>query len=174
MGKKPTPKSKVPAAVAARRRKAFNPVLYGMIFIAMVVISFPTVLIVGFGLLPTIVAFIVDRTKKRYASVCVGGMNLAGVFPHLLPIWYGAHTADQAIETLTDVFVLFVMYGAAMFGWVLYFTIPPAVGAVLAVMAQSKVAELRTSQKRLIEEWGESVANPLETVETPAAEPEPS
>ena len=171
MGKRPTPKAKTPAAVAARRRKAFNPVLYATIFIAMVVISLPTLLIAAAGMAPTIVAAMIDRTKGRYATVCVGGLNFSGVFPHLLSVWFGAHTTDQAVGTLTDAFVLFTMYGAAAFGWVLYFTIPPAVGAVLAVMAQSKVAELRTSQKRLIEEWGESVANPMETVEKPAAEP---
>ena len=126
-------------------------------------------------MLPTLMAFLVDRQRPRYAAVCVGGLNLAGVFPHLLPIWFGAHTTQAAEVVLTDVFVLVSMYGAALFGWMLYFAVPPLVGAVLSVMAQRRVALLRLSQKSLIEEWGESVANPKDAKAAPRVQaPEPT
>ncbi|MDP6885190.1 MAG: hypothetical protein QF830_13745 [Rhodospirillales bacterium] len=109
-------------------------------------------------MLPTVVAFIVDRTRQKYAVFCVGGMNFSGVFPYLLDLWAGEHTAAAAMEILTNVFSLLLMYSAAGFGWAIFIAVPPVVGAFLTVMAQRRVSQLRRDQKELIEEWGEDVA----------------
>jgi len=172
MGKPPNKKAaaaKSPAATGSQ--KAGKPILLLLILVLFAIISLPTLMIVGAGMLPTLVAFLVDRQRPRYAAICVGGLNLAGVFPHLLPIWFGVHTRQAAEAALTDVFVLMSMYGAALFGWMLYFAVPPLVGAVLSVVAQRRVALLRLSQKALIEEWGESVANPSDAKKPPATPP---
>ena len=136
---------------------------YGLVwlsltFVGVVIISLPTVILLFFGMLPTFVALIVDRTRQKYAVFCVGGMNFSGVFPYLLDLWAGEHTAGSAMELVTDVFSLLLMYGAAGFGWMIFIAIPPVVGAFLTVMAQRRVSQLRREQKELIEEWGEDVA----------------
>ena len=109
-------------------------------------------------MLPTLVALIVDRTSQKYAVFCVGGMNFSGVFPFLLDLWSGEHTVGSAMEILTDPFSLFLMYGAAGFGWMIFIAVPPTVGAFLTVMAQHRVIQLRRDQEELIEEWGEDIA----------------
>ena len=125
-----------------------------------VIISLSSVILLFFGMLPTFVAMIVDRTRQKYAAFCVGGMNFSGVFPYLLDLWAGEHTVASAMEILTNVFSLLLMYGAAGFGWMIFIAIPPVVGAFLTVMAQRRVSQLRRDQKELIEEWGEDVAVP--------------
>lgn len=179
MGKAPKAQAAKPQPAADARQKAWKPVWLLLVVVLFIILSLPTVMVVGVGMLPTLVAYLVDRQRPRYAALCVGGLNSAGVFPHLLPIWFGMHTLNAAEEALTDVFVLVTMYGAALFGWMLYFAVPPLVGAVLSVMAQRRVALLRLSQKGLIEDWGESVANPPNAkakaaAPPPPAEPEPA
>jgi len=123
----------------------------------MVVISAPTVIVVGFGLLPTGVAFIIDRSDQKYATFCVGGLNTCGVFPYLLKIWTDTHSIDAAFDIITDVFSLSVMFAAAGFGWMLFLSIPPVISAVLNVLAERRVQVLREVQRKIIEEWGNSV-----------------
>jgi hypothetical protein len=126
---------------------------------------YATLIVFFLGMVPTFVALVVDRTSQKYAAVCVAALNFAGVFPYLLKLWQGLQTMDAANRIVTDVFVLFVMYGAAAFGWMLFATIPPVVQSFLAVLDQRRVAQLRADQKRIVEEWGESVARTQETAE---------
>lgn len=143
-----------------QRRATLTPVWLSVIFALLVIVSLPTVMVLFFGMLPTIVAYIVDRTEEKYSTFCVGGMNFSGVFDYLLDLWGGRHSLSGAVDVLTDVWALLVMYGSASFGWLVFNIVPPLVAAILTVMAQRRVAQLRTMQRQLIEEWGEEVANP--------------
>lgn len=141
-----------------------------LLFVLLVIISLPTVMVVFFGLLPTIVAYIVDNTEHKYTTACVGGMNFCGVFPYLLDLWMTSHTIDYAKELMTDVFVLLVMYGSAAFGWMIFVSIPPVVLAVLNVIAQRRVTTLRNNQIKIIEEWGREVAMEEDDFGNPVAD----
>ncbi len=138
-----------------RRAKA------GGSFIALlilVVVSLPTVLLLFFGMLPAIVAYIIDPSKHKASTICVGAMNFAGVFPYLLDQWTGIHSIDTVLVVLTDVFALMVMYSAAACGWMLFLAVPPMVGILLNWTAQRRIAALRARQKSIIEEWGKDMA----------------
>ena len=135
-------------------------------FAVTVIMSLPSVMLILFGLLPTFVAYVVDKTPQKNAAFCVGGINICGVLPYLIDLWIGENSMDEAIKTLTDVFALVVMYGAAAFGWMLFQSLPPIVGAFITVLAQSRVSSLRSIQRKLIEEWGDGVALSQETLQS--------
>jgi hypothetical protein len=122
------------------------------------IVSLGSVMLLFIGMLPTLVAFLVDRTPKKYSTFCIGGLNFSGVFPSLLDLWTGANSVSAAIDIMTDPFRLIVMYGAAGFGWLLFAMLPSVVGAILAVNAQRRVAQLRGTQRELIAEWGPEIA----------------
>jgi len=152
-------KPKTPEPAAPSGKKASLALVWtALTLVGVLIISLPTVIFVFFGMLPTFVALIVDRTRQKYAVFCVGGMNFSGVFPYLLDLWAGEHIAGSAMEILTDGFSLLLMYGVAGFGWMMFIAVPPVVGVFLTVMAQRRVSQLRHDQKELIEEWGEDVA----------------
>ena len=134
-------------------------------FVTTVILSLPSIILVFFGMLPSIVAFIIDRSKQRNTAFCVGGINFCGVFPYLIDLWGGANTIELSIKILTDVFSLIVMFGAAGFGWLVYLSLPPVIAAFLSVMAQHKLSSLRTTQRQLIEEWGEDVSTPQDVLD---------
>ena len=135
-----------------------------VVFIVMIIMSLPTVMVIVFALLPTFVAFIVDRTPEKNAVFCVGSLNLCGVLPYLIDLWTGDNSMDGAILILTDVFSLVVMYGAAAFGWMIFQSLPPIVATFITVLAQSRLSSLRSAQRKLIEEWGSVVAKPQEVL----------
>jgi len=129
-----------------------------VLIVGLIWISLPTVLMIVVGMPPTVVAWIIDRSHQKSATYCVAGMNFCGLFPYLMDLWVGVHSMKAASAIVTDVFALLAIYGAAAFGWVIYITIPPVVSTFLTVMAQRRVAQLRTLQRQIIDEWGEGVA----------------
>lgn len=129
-----------------------------VLIVGMIWISLPSVLMIVVGMPPTFVAWIIDRSHQKSATYCVAGMNFCGLFPYLMDLWLGTHSLQSATAIVTNVFSLLVIYGAAAFGWLIYITIPPVVSTFLTVMAQRRVAQLRTLQRQIIEEWGDSVA----------------
>ncbi|MBT4932208.1 MAG: hypothetical protein HOL66_15980 [Rhodospirillaceae bacterium] len=134
-------------------------------FVVLVIMSLPTVMIIFFGLLPTIVSAIIDRTPKKNATFCIGSINLCGVFPYMMDLWLGDNTMEGAMRILTDVFSLIVMYGAAAFGWMIFQSLPPVVATFVTVIAQSRVSSLRSTQRQLIDEWGDDVGTPQEVLD---------
>ncbi len=128
-----------------------------IIFSLLIVIAMPTVMIVGFGMLPSIVAYVIDNTEEKYGTFCVGGLNFCGVFPYLLEIWGGDHSVDVATRMLTDIFTLAVMYGAAGMGWAIYLSLPPVVSSFIQVLNQRRLGTLKQIQRQIVVEWGEEV-----------------
>ena len=129
-----------------------------LILVSLVVISLPTVLLLAFGLLPAVVAWIIDRSTQKYATFCVFGMNFSGIFPFMTDIWFKEHSTDAATRILTNPFDLMVIYGAAAFGWMMFKTVPPVVATFMSAMLQHRVTTLREQQKIIVEEWGEGVS----------------
>ncbi len=161
MAKKPNnTKQATPA-----KGSTLQPLLWVM-FLSIIMFVFPESIILLFiGLLPTIVAFIIDKSSKKYITFCVGAMNITGVLPSMLELWAGPNNIPHAIQIVTNIFDLIVMYAAAAFGWLLYIAIPPVVNALLAVVAQHRITVLRARQRELIREWGEDIATrPRDTV----------
>ena len=156
MAKKPT-NEKAPRQVAPSKARSMQSLLW-VFMLAIVIIAFPeSVILLFLGLLPTLVALIIDKSPRKYSTFCVGSMNITGVFPALLALWAGNNNIAHAFEIITNVFDLIVMYAAATFGWLLYMAIPPVVNGLLAVVAQHRIAQLRARQRELIKEWGDEI-----------------
>ena len=135
-----------------------NKVVVMMILAALVPFSLPTVTLVFVTMLPTAVAWLTEKGANKYAWLCVGGLNFAGLVPYLFSLWFGVHTLDEALRMLGDPSMLLVSYGCAGFGWVMYVGMPPLVHSYLSFSSERRVSNLRAAQKKLVEEWGEDVA----------------
>lgn len=123
----------------------------------LILVSMASLVLLVFGLLPTFVAVLIDRSPQRFAFFSVFAMNFAGIFPYLLDLWMGSNSMSVAIDSLTNVFALFVMYGCAALGWILFIITPPVVTTVMTIIAQRRVTILRARQKKLLAEWGDQV-----------------
>ena len=149
----------------------YKPLWYAMGVVVFSIVTLPGTILLFFGLMPTAVAYVVDRTKDKYATFCVGSMNFVGVFPYLLEVWTDEHTPAQAFRILSNGFKLLVIFGMAGLGWTLYSLIPPVVSAIMVMLAQRRVEELRLIQEALVTDWGPEVSEPPAAA-PPAAKPD--
>ena len=141
-------------------------VLWGSTVLTLLaIISLPTLIIFIPGMLPTGVARICDRTKQKYATLCVGGLNICGVFPFIMKLWSDNHSIAAATNTISDLFALLVMYSAASFGWLIFLAVPPVVSTFLDVLAQRRVNILRGRQQITVEDWGPEVAVEIDRID---------
>ncbi|HSK39212.1 MAG TPA: hypothetical protein VK943_05550 [Arenibaculum sp.] len=129
-----------------------------VLLLPLVMLFMPTALLMAVGLVPTMVAFIVDRDPDKTAPMTVGAMNFVGVMAFAISLWRTGNTLDGALALLADPFTWLGMYGAAGVGWALYHGIPPAVAMWIAVRAQAKITRIEGRQDELVEEWGPEVS----------------
>ncbi|WP_366656993.1 hypothetical protein [Fodinicurvata sp. EGI_FJ10296] len=146
----------------ARRRPATGwklGMLIGICALPFALLALPTTLLFAVGMAPTIVALIVDRDPNKFAPITVGSLNFCGVMSTAIPLWGGTHSLDGVASVLADPFTWLVMYAAAALGWLLYFSVPPAVSTFMAMRYQAEIDEMTARQAELKEEWGDDVAD---------------
>ncbi|CAN0593002.1 unnamed protein product, partial [Laminaria digitata] len=98
-------------------------------FIAFIIAALPSVIILVVGMIPTIVAYIIDLTPGRYAARCVAGLNIAGVVPFLHRLWTSTNDMHAAIAIVTDVYAWLAFYMASGVGWLLFVSLPGIVAS---------------------------------------------
>jgi len=126
--------------------------------IAFVIFFFPYVLVIAFSMLPSVVAFVVDRSPGKYLFKCVLAINACGTLPALLDLTLAGRDLEAVGVVISDVWYWLYAYGAAAFGWVLYGGVPRVIASYVSIKAQNRIKELRDVQAKLVDEWGEDVA----------------
>ncbi|HZB90450.1 MAG TPA: hypothetical protein VE397_03345 [Stellaceae bacterium] len=155
-----TTTAKTPGKPARKRRQSSGSIpvtLTVMVIVGLALTALPLCILVVAGLLPTAVAVVVDRHRRRYLARTVGAMNLAGVLPGALQIWTAGISFSSLQQTIDSPYNWLVMYGAAAVGWVLYFCVPPVVAMVIEVRVDESKRRLEARAKALVDEWGEEV-----------------
>jgi hypothetical protein len=153
---RPAPSALAQPANHGRRGQHLLVTLFAMLLLVPIV-SPSTSIVLFVGLLPTIVALIVDRTPRKCAVASVGGLNLAGVSPFLLDLWFKSPGMDYAVSLITNPFVLVTMYGAAAVGWLLFAGLPMLTLRISEITVGRRIRGLRDRQAALLAEWGEDV-----------------
>lgn len=132
-----------------------------MIFGLLAAILFmPTTILVVFGMLPTLVAALVDR-KGGARAITVGALNLCGCVPFLLELWTESHTAAFAVELITDPRTIIVMYAAAAIGYMIDWALSGIVATIMMRSATSRLEAIRQRQEELVARWGKEVTGEL-------------
>ncbi len=129
--------------------------LFGIGVIA--VLFRPTAIILGVGLLPTLLTFLFDRTPEKFGVLCIGSLNLAGLYPVLMPLWTRGHTMEHAMKALGDPNTGAVIIGAAGVGCVIYFATPPIVSMVVKSSITREIGEIEKRHADLIAYWGDAL-----------------
>ncbi len=148
----------------ARRKTAIElrAVMYLFLLAVILLAALPSAIVLAVGIVPTIVALIVDLTPGRYLTRCVAGLNVAGVSPFIHNLWSGDNDITSAIGIVTDTFAWLVIYGASAIGWLLFLGLPGAVAVFQTLNSKRQIYLLQDRQKNLLEEWGDSIRSPTE------------
>ncbi|MFN3828151.1 MAG: hypothetical protein ACK4NR_11080 [Micavibrio sp.] len=124
------------------------------------VIFMPTTILLLFGMLPTVVAAVVDR-KGGTRAITVGSMNLAGCIPFLLDLWTSGHTAANAVALITNPSTIVVMYAAAAIGYMIDWALSGIIATIMIQRTTARLEAIRKRQDELIERWGPEVTGDI-------------
>ena len=126
----------------------------------------PTTLILFFGMLPTVAANLIDKSRQKSRAISVGLMNLSGCLPFLLELWMSPapNAIDHATSILMQPKTVVIIYAVAAAGYAIEAAVT---GMVATLMQQRAAARLKTIEKELNEladRWGYYVdgATPLD------------
>jgi len=138
-------------------KKKSNVALYVLLALAIGVMIIPTMIVLSVALVPTAVAFIMERKNGYYGGITVGALNLAGAAPYLTDLWFKGHTIGAAVDIITSVLAWAVFYSAAAVGWAIYAITPGVVSSVIAATAGRQITVLRAKERELVQTWGPDV-----------------
>lgn len=153
-----------------------KPIVWIILLGILAVIFRPSAVVIAVGLIPTWLTFLFDRTPEKFGVLCIGSLNLAGLYPVLMPLWIEGHTMDRAMKALADPTTGAVILGAAGIGLAIYFATPPIVSLVVKHRVGREIADLEKRQADLIGYWGEALtedAGMLNVTTAPALKHKP-
>lgn len=135
-----------------------KPVFWISIFVALGAVFFPpTMLVLLSGMIPSIVAALLNTRRGGSNLPAMIALNLAGVIPVLGILWQRGGNFHQAFILLADVYMWLAMFGGAGLAMFLSWGVPVCVYAVYDVQAKSSVRKLFKQRRKLVEEWGAQV-----------------
>lgn len=126
----------------------------------------PSLTLLLVGMLPTLAARVAEPGRERHLVVTVGLLNFCGCMPLLVELWSLGQSFHVIGAVMRDVYGWLVAYSAAGFGWLIYLMMPPFVAAYYRVVTDSHLRTLKRTQRKLVEIWGEEIAEA-----PPAAKP---
>lgn len=130
----------------------------GLLMIPVVVVLLPTCVLLLIGMVPTVVAYMVDRTREKFLAITVGLLNFCGALPGIFELWAEGQAYDVAMSLATDPLFWLTSYGGAALGWIVYLALPALIGSYYAMTSGRRVQMLKKRQAELIQSWGEEVA----------------
>lgn len=124
------------------------------------ILFMPTTILLVFGMLPTIVAALIDR-RGGARAISVGAMNLCGCTPFLLDLWTKSHTADYAVGLITDPRTIIVMYSAAAIGYMIDWALSGIIATIMIQRSTSRLEAIRDRQEEMVVRWGREVTGEM-------------
>lgn len=151
------------APVKKKKKKALTwKMQLVLIFVLLAAIAaMPTTALLCIGMLPTVVAWLIDRTKERTRALTVGAMNAAGCTPFILQLWMTTNTLPNSLMIISDPRTIIVMYCAAGVGYLIDWAISGLVGSVMVQRATSRRDQIAKRKAALVERWGKEVTGEI-------------
>jgi hypothetical protein len=128
-----------------------------LLLLAGMAVMLPFAILLVVGMLPTVMASIIDSRDEKNITLTVGIMNFCGVIPNLIQLLEYGPTVGVALSMVSNPFTLLMMFAGAAFGWLLIFVMPPIMGYVLTKQADDTIRQLRGRMDQLYGAWGDSI-----------------
>ncbi len=157
--------TKAKTGVGGMKKTRRNVVAILVGILAVQIVSPATVILLVAGMLPSVVAFLVDTEPGKRSAHCMTVLNLAGVLPVLAMLWEKGATRGAAADILMDPFMWFVMYGAAGIAVLLLTLLPVLMEQVANAAAEREADKLERQMEELAEEWGSNLVQDAQKLE---------
>lgn len=126
-----------------------------LLIAAAVVLLQQTIIMVVIGMLPAIVAYIVDDTRSRAWSKVVTACNMAGMLPFVVDLYFVSGNSTVAMQQqMSSLFMWMVVYGSAGIAWVLIWGMPKVALFFYRIFHAYRIDEHKKALRKLRREWG--------------------
>lgn len=129
----------------------------------------PSLTLLLLGMLPTFAAAVAERGRDRHLAVTVGLINFCGCVPLLVELWSRGQNFHVIGTVIADAYGWLGAYSAAGLGWLIYLMMPPFVAAYYKVVTEGHLQILKRNQRKLVEVWGEEIAENAKPAPQPGA-----
>jgi len=111
------------------------------------------------AILPSLVAYFIDRDAQKSAFRIVLLCNLAALMPYVLPMLNAAANMQpyDVMTLMSDPIVWLVVYSGAAAGWSLIFLCSYIARFLVILYCEYQINRLERFQNKLVIEWGERV-----------------
>jgi len=147
--------------MAMRRRKKGGSKLLMIGAMMTAIMIAPTTIMLGIGMLPTIVAYFMNKRRNKIRTLTIGAMNLAGCMPYVYELWLGGHDFNISVQIVMDPQVIIIMYAAAGLGYVIDWAVSGFVSVMLYEKGQARAREVEKLRDGLVDRWGEKVTGKI-------------
>ena len=117
--------------------------------------------IVVVGMVPTIVAAIVDRSEGRMRALTIGAMNFAGCAPFVIEVFKKGGSLETSIAYMLEPRTIVVIYFAAAMGYLIDWAMTGIVSSVIVQKTKGRLRDIQKNQKELTERWGMEVTGTI-------------
>ena len=121
-----------------------------MVVLWLVSISYYAFAFFALGMLPSVLAIMIDRGSGRFASQTISACNFIGILPFLFDIALNYEKSIAAREVMMDPFTWAVIYGFAIIGLMLIFVLPNAMAIAFSIKAEYKLNKLLKEKEELV------------------------
>ena len=118
-------------------------------------------ILLAVGMLPTLVAFVVDKTKGKARAMTIGFMNFAGCCPFLMEIYNQGNNIETAIDRITDPETIVIIYCAAGVGYLIDWAMTGIVSSIIVQKEKKRLKDIEKLKSELIERWGVEVTGTI-------------
>ncbi len=132
-------------------------VMTGLLMLPVVAVLLPSFIVLTINMMPTIVAYVVDKSREKYLAITVGLLNICGTLPALAELWREGQSNDAALDIAGNPFHWLMAYGASGIAWLVYLGLPPILEHYYGITSRARFLNHQRKQDILVEAWGEDV-----------------
>jgi len=141
--------------VKYQRKRGMSVIM--IIGVLLAVLFLPTTIILGIGMMPTLVLLVIYMGRRKSKVITVGAMNFSGCSPYVFELWFSGQDIVNSLTILMDPKAIIVMYSAALVGYAIDWGLTEIVSGVMREKAKAQLKSMRKRQSELVDRWGETV-----------------
>lgn len=134
-----------------------------VVFLLIVGAAFlPITLVLFVGMLPSLIAFMVDMTRSKSLALTVTLMNFISCFPFLMDVAAGPMDLTIAYQTLMEPINVVIMFAGAGAGYFLDWSMAGMSNVIMISRARNRLNHIEKRHDELIRRWGKEVGGDVE------------
>lgn len=119
------------------------------------------VLMIAFGVLPGMVAVLIDQERQKYISKIVMMFNIVGITPYIFKIVHNNDPDFIAVDLMAEPITWMVIFGSAAIGWLIYWFFPEAALVFFDAKIENRISKLQKELDELCKEWGDDIRSSI-------------